>query len=77
MTPARFGEPNAPIEMPIEKSTSANTGYEKSIGSSRSSTNDAAAPSMPPVAKGRAPRRSDRMPATGPASTIPVVSGSM
>ena len=32
---------------------------------------------MPPVAKGRAPNRSDRMPETGPATRNPTVSGIM
>ena len=33
--------------------------------------------SIPPVANGRDPKRSDRMPETGPASTTPMDSGSM
>ena len=36
-----------------------------------------AVPSMPPVANGRAPNRSDRIPDTGPAIRKPRVSGSM
>ena len=32
---------------------------------------------MPPVANGRAPKRSDRYPDTGPASRKPTVSGSI
>ncbi len=32
---------------------------------------------MPPVAKGRAPNRSDSTPDTGPATRKPVVKGSM
>ncbi len=60
ITAARLGEANIPIEMPTSASTSANSGKEKSVGSSYSSTKLSAAPSMPPVANQRAPKRSER-----------------
>ena len=60
ITAARLGEANMPIEMPISASTSANSGKGKSIGSSISRTKLSAAPSIPPVANQRAPKRSER-----------------
>ena len=77
MTPARLGEAKTPIDSPLRSRTAAKAGYEKSTGSSMSSRKLSATPSMPPVAKGRAPNRSDRYPETGPAIRIPAVSGSM
>ena len=42
-----------------------------------SSTKLSAAASIPPVANGRAPKRSDRYPDVGPEISSPIVSGSM
>ena len=60
ITAARLGEANMPIAIPISSSTSPNTGKEKLVGSNHSSMKLIAEPTMPPVAKPRAPKRSDR-----------------
>ena len=49
--------------------------YEKSTGNWMSAMKVSATRMRPPVAKGRAPKRSARMPLTGPASRRPTVSG--
>src|SRR6202021_1641926 len=67
MIAAVLGEANRPEPTPLPKISSANTQYEKSIGSSIRPVKQAAATSSPPVANGRAPYRSDRMPDSGPA----------
>ena len=77
ITAARLGEANSPIESPISSSTSPNTGYLKFVGTSASSPKLTAAATIPPLANGRAPKRSDRYPEVGPESSIPTVSGSM
>ena len=60
ITAARLGEANIPIEIPFRNRIAAKTGKEKSVGSSISRPKLIAAPTIPPVAKGRAPRRSER-----------------
>src|SRR5580704_11494296 len=55
MTPARLGEPKAPMVRPSSSRIVPKIQYEKLTGRSSSATNEAAEPSMPPVAKGRAP----------------------
>ena len=45
------------------------------IGSNKKSEKQTAVPSMPKVAKGRGPKRSDRIPASGPAMRKPDVRG--
>jgi hypothetical protein len=60
ITAARLGDENIPIDSPLSASTSPNSGYEKSIGSSISSPKLSAAPSIPAVANPRAPKRSER-----------------
>jgi len=77
MIPARLGEANRPMPMPFSSRMSANCQYAKSTGSSSSSPKEAAATTMPPVAKGRAPNRSDSQPEAGPAIRKPTVSGSI
>ena len=78
ITPARFGEANAPIERPIRSRIAANTGYEKSIGSSSSSTNATAEREHPARREARASRSGRRgTRRAGPASRNPTVSGSM
>ena len=66
-----------PIETPLSARIAANSGYGKSIGNNSSSPKLSAALSIPAVAKPRAPKRSDRRPDVGPATSIPIVSGSM
>ena len=58
--PARFGDEKRPMPIPFISSTSANSRYGKSTGSSIRSPNESAATSMPPVANGRAPKWSER-----------------
>ena len=77
MIPARLGEANRPMPMPFISRISANCQYSKLTGSSSSSTKDSAATTMPPVANGRAPNRSDSQPEAGPAMRKPTVSGSI
>ena len=77
MIPARLGEANSPMPIPFISRINANCQYSKLTGSSSSSTNESAATSMPPVANGRAPNRSDSQPEAGPAMRKPTVSGSM
>ena len=77
MMPARLGEANRPMPMPFISRISANCQYSKLTGSSSSRTNEMAATTIPPVAKGRAPNRSDSQPEAGPAMRKPTVSGSM
>ena len=60
ITPARLGEANMPIEIPVSLRISAKSGYRKSVGSSMRRPKLAAAASMPAVANGRAPKRSER-----------------
>src|ERR1019366_4659194 len=55
MTPARLGEPKQPMVRPSSKRIGPKTPYEKLTGRSSSTTKEAAEPTMPPVAKGRAP----------------------
>ena len=62
MMPARLGEANRPMPMPFSSRISANCQYSKLTGSSSSRTNETAATTIPPVAKGRAPNRSDSQP---------------
>ena len=66
ITAARLGDPNDAITSPVKNSRSANSQYGKLTGSSSSSTNATAVPIIPPVANGRAPNRSDKIPDNGP-----------
>jgi len=59
ITAARLGDANIPIEIPLSASTRANSGSGKSMGSKLRRTKLSAAPSIPPVAKARAPKRSE------------------
>src|SRR5690242_3237412 len=59
---AVLGAVNRPNPTPLISSNSAKVGYEKSAGSSIRSANVTAPSSMPPVAKGLAPKRSDNQP---------------
>ena len=77
MTPARLGAANAPMANPFINNKRAKAGYGKSTGNSSKRPKDRAAASMPPVAKGREPKRSERIPLTGPATRNPTVKGSM
>jgi hypothetical protein len=77
MIAALFGELNIPFPIPIATRVTANVGYAKLTGSWVSMRNAAAATSIPPVANGRAPKRSERNPESGPAIRNPSVSGSM
>jgi hypothetical protein len=60
ITPARLGDANMPIEIPVSARMSANSGYRKSVGRSIRSPKLTAAATMPAVANGRAPKRSER-----------------
>ena len=77
MTPVRLGDPKAAMVRPRRKSRGPKTMYEKSMGRSSRSPKEIPAPIIPPVAKGRAPYRSERIPVTGPAMSRPRVSGIM
>ena len=77
MIPARLGEANIPIATPLSKSSSANQIYEKLIGRNVKSMKLIAAAAIPPVAKGLAPYRSERIPDKGPAIRKPTVKGTM
>jgi len=55
MIPAVLGAANSPEPMPLASSSTANTQYGKSMGSSVRAAKLAAVSSMPPVANGRAP----------------------
>src|ERR1017187_1894935 len=65
--PVRLGEPKEAMDRPAKNSTRPKTQYGKSTGRSSRRKKARAAQSMPPVAKGRAPYLSQRMPAIGPA----------
>ena len=77
MIPARLGEANSPMPMPLSRMMPANCQYVKSMGRRWRSRNETAATTMPPVANERAPKRSDSQPEMGPAMRKPTVSGSM
>jgi hypothetical protein len=77
MMPAMLGEKNRPPPMPLTSSRPPNCQYGKFTGSRMRPRNEAVAMSMPPVANGRAPNRSDRYPDNGPNTSEPTVSGSM
>jgi hypothetical protein len=77
MIAAVFGAANRPEPIPLPKISSANTQYEKSIGSAISPAKQQAATSSPAVANGRAPNRSDSLPEIGPEMRNPAVSGSI
>ena len=77
MTPARLGAAKAPMASPLRSRRAAKAGNGKLTGSSSSRPKERAAASMPPVAKGREPKRSERKPEIGPAMRKPTVSGSM
>ena len=77
MIPVWFGEAKSPMASPIRSRSAANIQYWKFTGNSSSRKNASAASSMPPVANGRAPKRSESHPDAGPATRNPTVSGSM
>ncbi len=77
MTPARLGEEKTPMPSPMRRRRSPNARYEKSTGSSSSRPKLSAHTTIPPDANGRAPKRSERKPAAGPAMRNPAVKGSM
>jgi hypothetical protein len=77
MMPVWFGEAKSPIARPIRSRSDANIQYWKFTGRSSSRKNASAASSIPPVANGRAPNRSESQPESGPATRKPTVSGSM
>ena len=60
ITPAVFGDVKSPCPMPLTNRISANHQYGKLTGSAIRSPKLNAAISIPPVANGRAPKRSDR-----------------
>ena len=72
-----FGDEKRPIPTPFTTRMSANQMYEKFTGSTISSRKLSAAISMPPVANGRAPKRSESYPDAGPATRKPAINGSM
>ena len=55
----------------------ASSAYEKLTGSIASRKKLSAETSIPPVANGRGPYRSERIPEIGPAMRKPIVSGSI
>jgi hypothetical protein len=73
--PVRRGE--TPIANPFNNRTAANAGYGKTIGSNSNNPNVAAATTIPAVANGHGPNRSDRYPDAGPASKNPTVNGNI
>src|SRR6202007_934742 len=72
-----LGEANRPEPIPLQKMSSANSQYRKLTGSSIRPAKPHAANTRPPVANGRGPYRSDRVPEMGPAMRKPAVSGSI
>ena len=77
MMAAVLGAANMPKATPLRKMTQAKSSRRSSAGRAISSRKLSAASTMPVVAKGRAPWRSERIPETGPATRNPSVSGSM
>ncbi len=77
MMPVVFGAANSPKPTPFRNNSQANAGYEKFAGRVISSANVKAASTIPPVANGRAPYRSESQPDSGPARKKPAVIGSM
>src|SRR3984957_21186998 len=77
MTAARLGEPNDAMNSPVKNNRTAKVGYGKSPGMNSRRRKQTAEPTMPPLAKSRAPKRSDRIPEIGPAMSSPAVRGRM
>src|ERR1700683_4456620 len=62
ITPVRFDEPKDDITRPMKKSRRPKAREEKSTGTCSKRKKATALPSMPKVAKGREPKRSESMP---------------
>ena len=77
MTPARFGDPKAAIDIPVKNNNMPNSQYAKLTGRVSRSAKQIAVPSIPPDANGRAPKWSERYPLRGPEISMPTVRGTI
>ena len=75
MIAVRLGAANIPEPTPFRKVSTAKIQYSKLTGMKSSAMKVTATNISPPVAKVRAPKRSDRMPEIGPETRNPTVSG--
>ena len=78
ITPALFGEAEEPHADPVQQQDQPEPDVAEVDRQQRSGVAKlSAASTIPPVAKGRAPKRSERYPEAGPAIRKPAISGVM